>query len=150
MRSSTILESRVAELMSEKVRKGTACITDADVEEIIVSMAALRILMPMRRTGSRRRPEFPLSSRVLNRNMPLAAPARKRLYRDATTSLSEEVLGLANYLNTDPAIVRILFAIITFGGFGLGFVAISSSGSFADFRPESFGASGCTATRMIG
>jgi phage shock protein PspC (stress-responsive transcriptional regulator) len=31
--------------------------------------------------------------------------------------------GIAGYLNVDPAIVRILFAIITFGGFGLGFVA---------------------------
>ena len=30
--------------------------------------------------------------------------------------------GIAAYLNVDPAIVRILFAIITFGGFGLGFV----------------------------
>src|SRR4029078_12143370 len=28
--------------------------------------------------------------------------------------------GIANYLNTDPAIIRILFAIITFGGFGFG------------------------------
>ena len=26
--------------------------------------------------------------------------------------------GIANYLGTDPAIVRILFAIISFGGFG--------------------------------
>src|SRR6187397_2489868 len=32
------IESRIAELMSEKVRKGAACITDADVEEIAISM----------------------------------------------------------------------------------------------------------------
>src|SRR5207237_1199523 len=31
--------------------------------------------------------------------------------------------GIAAYLNVDPAIIRILFAIITFGGFGLGFLA---------------------------
>ena len=31
--------------------------------------------------------------------------------------------GIAAYMNVDPAIVRILFAIITFGGFGLGFLA---------------------------
>src|SRR5882672_7342813 len=32
------IESRIAELMSEKVRKGASCVTDADVEEIIASM----------------------------------------------------------------------------------------------------------------
>src|SRR4030095_6192003 len=32
------IEGRIAELMSEKVRKGSSAITDADVEEIIVSM----------------------------------------------------------------------------------------------------------------
>jgi hypothetical protein len=32
------IESRIAELMSEKVRKGASCITDADVEEIATSM----------------------------------------------------------------------------------------------------------------
>lgn len=30
--------------------------------------------------------------------------------------------GIANYLGVDPAIIRILFAIISFGGFGLGFL----------------------------
>src|SRR5205085_4665629 len=32
------IESRIAELMSEKVRKGTSSVTDADVDEIIASM----------------------------------------------------------------------------------------------------------------
>jgi phage shock protein PspC (stress-responsive transcriptional regulator) len=31
--------------------------------------------------------------------------------------------GIAAYMNVDPAIVRILFAIISFGGFGFGFLA---------------------------
>ena len=48
----------------------------------------------------------------------------KRLYRDSSDKFIGGVCsGLAAYLNVDPAIVRILFAIITFGGFGLGFVA---------------------------
>ena len=29
------IESRIAELMNDKVRKGAACVTEADVEEII-------------------------------------------------------------------------------------------------------------------
>ena len=32
------IESRIAELMNEKVRKGATCITDADVDEIATSM----------------------------------------------------------------------------------------------------------------
>ena len=32
------IESRIAELMNEKVRKGAACVTDADINEIIASM----------------------------------------------------------------------------------------------------------------
>src|SRR5512138_1739332 len=32
------IESRIAELMNEKIRKGANAVTDADVEEIIVSM----------------------------------------------------------------------------------------------------------------
>lgn len=120
------IESRVAELMSEKVRKGTACITDADVEEIIVSMgrpedfdADATEPAPAAGAQSSRQQQGP--------EQEYAAPprqARKRLYRDANDKFIGGVCsGLANYLNTDPAIVRILFAIITFGGFGLGFVA---------------------------
>src|SRR6187399_2395581 len=32
------IESRVAELMNDKIRKGTTAITEADIEEIIASM----------------------------------------------------------------------------------------------------------------
>ena len=32
------IESRIAELMSEKVRKGATSVTDADIDEIIASM----------------------------------------------------------------------------------------------------------------
>ncbi|MGZ8545734.1 MAG: PspC domain-containing protein, partial [Flavisolibacter sp.] len=43
------------------------------------------------------------------------------LYRDASDKLLGGVCaGLANYMNVDPAIVRLLFAIITLGGFGSG------------------------------
>ncbi|HKZ65747.1 MAG TPA: PspC domain-containing protein, partial [Chitinophagaceae bacterium] len=49
--------------------------------------------------------------------------AKRRLYRDTSDKFIGGVCsGIAAYLNVDPAIVRILFAIITFGGFGLGFL----------------------------
>src|SRR5690348_5864688 len=35
------IESRIAELMNDKVRKGAAAVTDADIEEIINSMGRI-------------------------------------------------------------------------------------------------------------
>ena len=47
--------------------------------------------------------------------------AKGRLYRDGSDKFLGGVCsGIANYMNVDPAIVRFFFAIITFGGFGLG------------------------------
>jgi phage shock protein PspC (stress-responsive transcriptional regulator) len=111
------IESRIAELMNDRVRKGAAAVTEADVEDIIASMG---------------RPEdFESMGAEETESGPSAGPAqaetgrrsRGRLYRDSSDKFIGGVCsGIANYLNTDPAIVRILFAIITFGGFGLGFL----------------------------
>src|SRR6187551_1431590 len=35
------IESRIAELMSDKIKKGASAITDADIEEIITSMGRI-------------------------------------------------------------------------------------------------------------
>jgi phage shock protein PspC (stress-responsive transcriptional regulator) len=110
------IESRIAELMSEKVRKGATCVTDADIDEIAASMG---------------RPEdFDADTveaidspkqNTRQENSYTEKKARRRMYRDSGDKFIGGVCsGIANYLNTDPAIVRILFAIITFGGFGLG------------------------------
>src|SRR4030095_15743799 len=49
--------------------------------------------------------------------------SRGRLYRDENDKLLGGVCaGIANYFRVDPSLVRILFAIITFGGFGTGFL----------------------------
>src|SRR5438477_2618025 len=112
------IESRIAELMSEKVRKGANNITDADVDEIISSMG---------------RPEdFDAEDAAATTGTTQGTAqdfsytekrTRRRLYRDSSDKFIGGVCsGIANYLNTDPAIVRILFAIVTFGGFGLGFL----------------------------
>jgi phage shock protein PspC (stress-responsive transcriptional regulator) len=114
------IESRIAELMSEKVRKGATCITEADVEEIAASMgrpedfdAADAEATSADSSKQGPDPDYTYSQ----------GKSRGRLYRDSSDKFIGGVCsGIANYLNTDPAIVRILFAIITFGGFGLGFL----------------------------
>jgi phage shock protein PspC (stress-responsive transcriptional regulator) len=131
------IESRIAELMSEKVRKGAACITDADVEEIAISMGrpqdfeaediqqqkatAASASAASSSSQSFASSESNTQSQSYTPNFTRPASEKKRLYRDTSDKFIGGVCsGLANYMNIDPAIVRILFAIITFGGFGLG------------------------------
>ena len=115
------IESRIAELMSEKVRKGAESITDEDVIEIANSMGR-----PEDFEGEEiKEQSFSSSSSSQQTTQTETPPKVKRgLYRDTSDKFIGGVCsGIAAYLNVDPAIVRILFAIITFGGFGLGFMA---------------------------
>ena len=111
------IESRIAELMDEKIRKGADRVSDNDVEEIITSMGrpedfeteAEKTSASSQQSGSQQYSDAEKKT-------------RRRLYRDSNDKFIGGVCsGLAAYMNVDPAIVRILFAIITFGGFGLGF-----------------------------
>lgn len=112
------IESRIAELMSEKVRKGASAITDADVEEIAKSMGRPEDFEAEEAAEAKQSQQKSQSSP----EAPTSTPRKKgRLFRDTSDKFIGGVCsGIANYLNVDPAIVRILFAIITFGGFGLG------------------------------
>lgn len=112
------IESRIAELMNEKVRKGSAAITDQDIDEIIASMGRPEDFdaETVESAGTSKQSTAQDFTYSEKRN-------RRRLYRDSSDKFIGGVCsGIANYLNTDPAIVRILFAIVTFGGFGLGFL----------------------------
>jgi phage shock protein PspC (stress-responsive transcriptional regulator) len=111
------IESRIAELMSDKVRKGAACVTEADVEEIIAIMGRPEDFDAVAE------PTDPSHAGQQQQSSYTETRTTKRLYRDSSDKFIGGVCsGIANYLNTDPAIVRILFAIVTFGGFGLGFL----------------------------
>lgn len=110
------IESRIAELMNEKIKKGNTSVTDADIEEIISSMGRIEDFEEVdaeSATASER------TSNTYTQSEP--RKTKGRLYRDGTDKLVGGVCsGIANYMNFDPAIVRLLFAIITFGGFGMG------------------------------
>lgn len=132
------IESRIAELMSEKVRKGATCITDADVNEIASSMGRPEDFeaeevspggdIPLQgntASQSSQQQYQQQSSHTTGGQYAEREKAPKgRLYRDTSDKFIGGVCsGIAAYMNVDPAIVRILFAIVTFGGFGLGFLA---------------------------
>ncbi|HVG12453.1 MAG TPA: PspC domain-containing protein, partial [Flavisolibacter sp.] len=114
------IESRIAELMDGKVKKGATAVTEADINEIIGSMGSVEDFeaADAAETSTTAGPgasyagPSPLSS---------GKRARGRLYRDRSDKfLGGVCAGIASYMNVDPAIVRLLFAIVTLGGFGAG------------------------------
>lgn len=111
------IESRVAELMSEQLRKGATHITDADVNDIVGTIG---------RPEDFDATEEGTETNKQNAGSSYSADSRsaKRMYRNTSDKFLGGVCsGIANYLNIDPAIIRILFAIIALGGFGVGVVA---------------------------
>jgi phage shock protein PspC (stress-responsive transcriptional regulator) len=118
------IESRIAELMNDKIKKGNGAITDADVEEIINSMGRVEDFEKEDAQEATAGASATQSSSSQNESHTKQESKRfkGRLYRDSSDKMIGGVCaGIANYLNVDPAIVRLLFAIITFGGFGMGF-----------------------------
>jgi phage shock protein PspC (stress-responsive transcriptional regulator) len=131
------IENRFSELFAEKLKKGAPCITDEDVNAIITSMGRPEefegeetgtAAAPGAATGNGPAPGAAAGSSQQGYG-PYTAEEPRRLYRAANDKVLGGVCaGLANYLRLDPAVVRILFVLITFG-WGFGFCFISSSGS---------------------
>ena len=110
------IESRVAELMNDKIKKGAAAVTEADMEEIISSMGRVEDFIEADAADS--------ASAAAGAGVYTQEGQKRfkgRLYRDMSDKILGGVCsGIANYTNVDPAIIRILFAIITLGGWGIG------------------------------
>lgn len=115
------IESRIAELLHDKIRKGAACITDADIEEVAQSMGRPSDFEAEAAADADNAAGTAAGQQQQEDARRTETRRQKRLYRDTSDKFLGGVCsGIAAYLNIDPAIVRILFAIITFGGFGLG------------------------------
>jgi phage shock protein PspC (stress-responsive transcriptional regulator) len=116
------IESRIAELMNEKIRLGSSAITDEDVNGIIKSMGRPEDFEAAENEtmGASAGTSSSYSQSKANTDYSYTRN-KKRLYRDTGDKMLGGVCsGLANYINIDTSIVRLLFAIITFGGFGFG------------------------------
>jgi phage shock protein PspC (stress-responsive transcriptional regulator) len=119
------IENRFAELFSESLKKGATCITDAEVNTIIASMG---------RPEDFEEEEMPGATHAGTANTgtgntagsstqgsaqsseTYTAEEPRRLYRAENDKILGGVCaGLASYLRIDPAIVRIIFVLITFG-----------------------------------
>jgi phage shock protein PspC (stress-responsive transcriptional regulator) len=114
------IENRIAELFSERLNKNVAgCITETDLEEIIASMGR-----PEDFDGEVTEVDpVKFEKNTEGRSNSSAYEPRGSFYRNNNDKILGGVCsGLATYLKVDPAIVRILFAIVTLGGFGSGFL----------------------------
>jgi phage shock protein PspC (stress-responsive transcriptional regulator) len=126
------IENRFAELFSDTLKKGAPCITDADVEANIASMGRPEEFEGEEQTGAAGTATAASAATAAagstqnagaggNPNWQFAGEPR-RLYRaDNDKILGGVCAGLANYLRLDPAIVRIIFVLMLFGG-GFGFL----------------------------
>lgn len=111
------IEGRIAELFGESLKKGATCITDDDVTGIINSMGR-----PEDFEGEESNVQAQLGSEKhesKNSSSTTYEPSpepRGRLYRDDNDKILGGVCGgLGNYLRVDPTIVRLVFALLSFG-----------------------------------
>ena len=117
------IEDRIAELFDEELKKGATCITEASVSSITASMGSVEDFEQMDNDGttSSTNGHSNASSSTSSAYAGSEETTRGSLSRNGNDKILGGVCsGLANYLKIDPTIVRILFALITFGGFGTG------------------------------
>jgi phage shock protein PspC (stress-responsive transcriptional regulator) len=113
------IESRIGELFQERLKSGSTCITDDDVNAIIKSMGRPEDFEISDDTSagnySKTQSESTASS------IPFPTGRTKRLFRNENDKVIGGVCsGLANYFGIDVVIVRIIFAILFFSfGFGI-------------------------------
>ncbi|MEP6674996.1 MAG: PspC domain-containing protein [Ferruginibacter sp.] len=114
------IESRIAELFQERLKAGSTCITDDDVNAIMASMGRPEDFEEV--TGAATAAE---NKKFDQQQKATAEPqqpgAHKRLFRDENNKVLGGVCsGLANYFGLDPVVVRIIFVILFFAaGFGI-------------------------------
>jgi phage shock protein PspC (stress-responsive transcriptional regulator) len=114
------IESRISELMNDKIRKGAAAITDAHIEEIALSMGRPEdfeaVEADAQEASSKQNTDYADASTSAS-----SRRKKERLFRDTNDKFLGGVCsGIAEYFGLDPAIARILFVIVTFSGFGFG------------------------------
>lgn len=122
------IEGRIAELFAEVLQKGNTCITDADVESVLNSMGrpqdfdAEGVNSAEQTTAENKR-----------NNTGSSSTSGNRLFRDENNKILGGVCsGIANYLNIDPLIIRILTAIfigVTFIPYLVLWIAVPSTAS---------------------
>lgn len=115
------IESRIAELFSDRLKRTTTCITDDDVNSVILSIGRPEDLEEAEGTQatSASKANSGQSTTGTGYQQTQSANLGRRLYRASNDKIFGGVsAGLANYFGMDPAIMRLLFVLFLFMGFG--------------------------------
>lgn len=105
------LEMRMSELFTERLKPLRQVIAADDVREVLKVLGAPEDIGGRRETGSHYSQTYSSQYRDGRRS--------RRMYRDGQDkSVGGVCSGLAYYFNTDPLLLRILFVIGLFMGFG--------------------------------
>ncbi|MEJ7768120.1 MAG: PspC domain-containing protein [Chitinophagaceae bacterium] len=116
------IESRIAELLSDRLKRISTCITDEDVNSVIASIGRPEDLQEAEGTLSAA-PNGPTatgSSTNAGYQQSQQAYSGRRLFRAENDKIIGGVAaGLANYFGIDPAIMRLIFVLFLFMGFGI-------------------------------
>lgn len=109
------IEGRIAEIFLDKIKKGAHCITDDDVVGVKAVMGTPDQFEESDDTNTKKQ-AAPASDPIYD-----SFKTRKRLFRDPDAKVLGGVCGgLGAYLNVDPVVFRVIFALLAIGGFGSG------------------------------
>jgi len=108
------IESRIAELFTERLKNGITCITDDDVESIIAGMGRPEDFENEDNNAANIDNNYQKNSYHANTE---SSKSRGSLYRDINDKILGGVCGgLAAYFKIDPSIIRVIFVVFTFSG----------------------------------
>ncbi len=118
------IECRVAELCEDRLKKGSVCITEQDIDLIITSIGRPADFEAQdgfeANTTSNTTSNTGTNQAQSNTQNASGQTYQKRLYRDEQNKVLGGVCsGIANYLNLDPILVRVLWILL----FGISFFA---------------------------
>ncbi|MEJ7736289.1 MAG: PspC domain-containing protein [Chitinophagaceae bacterium] len=115
------IESRIAELFSDRLKRTTSCITDEDVNSVIASIGRPEELEEAEGATSTSNFANVSGANAQHAHQSQYIPlGSRRLYRSENDKIIGGVAsGLANYFGIDPAIMRLLFVLFLFMGFGV-------------------------------
>ena len=117
------IESRISELFQERLKGGSTCITDEDVNAIIKNMGRPVDLEEAEKGENTESNNGKSDQSTKEKSESFQANwqgKRKRLYRDENNKILGGVCsGIAAYFSIDPVIVRIVFIIFMISGIGI-------------------------------
>ena len=114
------IECRVAELCEDRLKKGAVCISEEDIELIITSIGRPADFEAQEGFEANTNANTGANQAQSNTQNTGEPTSQKRLFRDEQNKVLGGVCaGIANYLNLDPILVRVLWLLL----FGISFVA---------------------------